>query len=201
MSYQFIDEGPTILKVIDNGREILFKKVYCSTAIDGDYFIDCSGFSKVLNKEMDCGWVSYKDNLPVNSALPYIQQFQKDEDIKPETLAWAMPNGWMWQIPTQQRYGCGYVYCDKFVSDEKALEELEKTTNVVNRLCNKTYRNKKLWVQKHPECSDMDTKKGIEYILLVKATSGGGQDIDILNEQVARKVVKQCAIRKPTVSL
>jgi len=39
MSYQFIDEGPTILKVIDNGRELLFKKVYCSTAIDGDYFI------------------------------------------------------------------------------------------------------------------------------------------------------------------
>lgn len=39
MSYQFINETPTIIKVIDNGRELLFKKVYCSTSVDGDYFI------------------------------------------------------------------------------------------------------------------------------------------------------------------
>lgn len=39
MSYQFIDESATILKVIVDGDELLFKKVYCSTAIEGDYFI------------------------------------------------------------------------------------------------------------------------------------------------------------------
>ena len=39
MSYQFIDESATILKVIVDGDELLFKKVYCSTAVDGDYFI------------------------------------------------------------------------------------------------------------------------------------------------------------------
>jgi len=66
----------------------------------------------------------------------------------------------------------------------------------VNRMCNKTYRNKKLWAQRHPDYQEMDSKSGVEYILLVKATSGGGQEIDRINEQVAKKVVKQCVVRK-----
>ena len=84
---------------------------------------------------------------------------------------------------------------------ERDSDGLPKTSHAVNRLCNKTYKNKKLWAQKHPDYNDIDTKSGVEYILLVKATSGGGHDIDVLNTQVAKKVVKQCTIRKPTVSL
>jgi hypothetical protein len=34
----------------------------------------------------------------------------------------------MWQIPTQERYGCGYVYSNKFITDEQAHKELEETT-------------------------------------------------------------------------
>jgi tryptophan halogenase len=96
--------------------------------IDGDLFIDCSGFSRVLINKMDMGWESYAEYLPVNSAIPYIQQYTENEQIMPETLAWAQNNGWMWQIPTQERYGCGYVYCDAFVNKDNALEELQNTT-------------------------------------------------------------------------
>jgi hypothetical protein len=39
MSYQFIDESATEVKVIVDTDELLFKKVYCSTAVDGDYLI------------------------------------------------------------------------------------------------------------------------------------------------------------------
>ena len=39
MSYQFIDETATEVKVIIDTDELLFKKVYCSTAVDGDYLI------------------------------------------------------------------------------------------------------------------------------------------------------------------
>lgn len=79
---------------------------------------------------------------------------------------------------------------------EKDLDGLPKTSHAVNRMCNKTYRNKKLWAQRHPDYQEMDSKSGVEYILLVKATSGGGQDIDRINEQVAKKVVKQCTVSK-----
>jgi len=96
--------------------------------LQADFWIDCSGFARTLIGPMGGGWTSYSDYLPANSAIPYIHQFEKNEDIKLETLAWAMPNGWMWQIPTQKRYGCGYVYSDKFTTYENAVDELIKTT-------------------------------------------------------------------------
>jgi tryptophan halogenase len=75
---------------------------------------------------MGGGWESYSQHLPVNAAIPYL--YPHDEDVRPETLAWAQKNGWMWQIPTQERYGCGYVYSDMFTTYDKAVEELEQTT-------------------------------------------------------------------------
>jgi flavin-dependent dehydrogenase len=93
-----------------------------------DFWIDCSGFSRVLINPMGGGWVSYKEYLPVNGAIPYLHNYKTDEDVKMETLSWAMPNGWMWQIPTQTRYGCGYVYSDMFTTYDKAVDELMKTT-------------------------------------------------------------------------
>jgi tryptophan halogenase len=96
--------------------------------IEADFWIDCSGFGRVLIKPMGGDWVSYNEYLPVNGAIPYIHPFEKDEDVKLETLACAMPNGWMWQIPTQQRYGCGYVYSDMFTTYDNAVDELMKTT-------------------------------------------------------------------------
>ena len=96
--------------------------------IDADFWIDCSGFSRVLIGPMGGGWKSFSEHLIVNAAIPYIHEFEKNEDIKLETLAWAQPNGWMWQIPTQKRYGCGYVYSDMFTTYDKAVGELMKTT-------------------------------------------------------------------------
>ena len=91
-------------------------------------WIDCSGFNRVLIEPMGGGWVDYSKWLPVNKAMTYFHQYEADEVIVPETLALALPNGWMWQIPTQERYGCGYVYSDRFISDEQAHKELEEVT-------------------------------------------------------------------------
>jgi tryptophan halogenase len=94
--------------------------------LEGDLWIDCSGFGRVLINPMGGGWESYSRYLPVNGAIPYV--YPHDEDVRPETIAWAQKNGWMWQIPTQERYGCGYVYSDIFTTYDKAVEELEQTT-------------------------------------------------------------------------
>jgi tryptophan halogenase len=37
-----------------------------------------------------------------------------------------MSSGWMWQIPLQNRWGCGYVFNDDFISVELAKKEVEK---------------------------------------------------------------------------
>ncbi len=97
-----------------------------TSKIDADFWIDASGFARILTNNIDSGWVSYKDQLPTNSAIPYL--YPHDDNVLPETLAWAQPNGWMWQIPTQERYGCGYVYSDMFTNYDKALDELIQNT-------------------------------------------------------------------------
>lgn len=95
--------------------------------IEGDFWVDCSGFARVLIKPMGGGWKSYSDYLKVNAAIPFIQKFKDGEVPKLETLSQAMPNGWMWQIPTQERYGCGYVYSDNHTTYDNAVDELIKT--------------------------------------------------------------------------
>lgn len=79
---------------------------------------------------------------------------------------------------------------------EKDDDELKHVCKVVNKLCHKTYRNKSLWEEKYPECQNMDSKRGIEYILIVKNTSGNGEDTDVLNEKIAKKIIKSCVIDK-----
>jgi hypothetical protein len=95
--------------------------------VEGDMWIDCSGFSRVLIGPMGGGWKSYSDYLKVNAAIPFIEKLKDGEVPNLETLSQAMPNGWMWKIPTQQRYGCGYVYSDNHTSYDKAVDELIQT--------------------------------------------------------------------------
>jgi glycine/D-amino acid oxidase-like deaminating enzyme len=94
--------------------------------IAGDFFIDCTGFRRsLISKEMGGTWVSYKEQLPVNRAMPFWIDVKDGEEIPPYTLAWAQKAGWLWSIPTQKRYGCGYVYSDQFLTPDKAQEEIE----------------------------------------------------------------------------
>ena len=91
-----------------------------NTNIEGDFFIDATGFARVLT---DSKWQSYSYNLPVNSAMPFL--IPSKEKFEPWTTAWAQTAGWMWQIPTTERIGCGYVFDDRFTTPDKAQEEIE----------------------------------------------------------------------------
>ena len=87
----------------------------------GDFFVDATGFRKqLIVKELNAPWISYARELPVNRALPFWLDIKPGEEIANYTLAWAQEAGWMWQIPTQTRYGCGYVYSDEFRTPEEA---------------------------------------------------------------------------------
>ena len=95
--------------------------------LDGDFFIDATGFRKrLIVKELNATWISYQHELPVNRALPFWLDIKPSEEIANYTLAWAQEAGWMWQIPTQTRYGCGYVYCDEFRTPDEAHAEVER---------------------------------------------------------------------------
>jgi len=94
--------------------------------LEGDFFIDATGFRKqIIVKELGAPWVSYQNELPVNRALPFWLPIEEGEEIANYTRAWAQEAGWMWMIPTQTRYGCGYVYQDAFRTPEEAKREIE----------------------------------------------------------------------------
>jgi tryptophan halogenase len=113
-----------ILNELGEIAELKFKS---GLSIDGDFFIDASGFARVLMKKLDNPWISYRKNLPVNSAMPFLINYDADETPEPWTTAWAQSSGWMWQIPTQQRKGCGYVFDDNFITADQAQQEIETT--------------------------------------------------------------------------
>ena len=96
--------------------------------IEGDFFVDATGFSRlIMEKTYGVKWKSYKENLPVNTAMPFILPHADTNKIANYTTAWAQKNGWMWQIPTADRVGCGYVFDDNFITHEKAQQEIEMT--------------------------------------------------------------------------
>lgn len=94
--------------------------------IDGHLFIDCTGFaSLLLGKTLNVGFQDWNEWLPCNSALA-APTLHTETTIPPYTKATAREAGWQWKIPLQHRVGNGYVYCNKFISDDKALEMLLK---------------------------------------------------------------------------
>tara|TARA_R100000406_G_scaffold24427_1_gene15642 strand:- start:1665 stop:3101 length:1437 start_codon:yes stop_codon:yes gene_type:complete len=89
-----------------------------------DFFIDSTGFKRLLISKLGASWVSYKDYLPMNEAIAF--PTQDTEEYPPYTLAKAMKAGWMWRIPTQGRWGNGYVFNNNYINANQAKEECEK---------------------------------------------------------------------------
>jgi tryptophan halogenase len=93
--------------------------------IISDLFIDCSGFSRVLMNKIKSNWVSKKDVLPMDTAMPFLINYSEGERVMPETTSTALSSGWMWDIPLYTRRGCGYVFDSSFISKEDAQKEVE----------------------------------------------------------------------------
>lgn len=93
--------------------------------IESNFWFDCSGFSRVLVGKTKNKWKSFKENLITNSAIPFSTEISS-KTVKFETLAHALDAGWMWKIPLQHRNGCGYVFCDHFINEDKAVDEVQK---------------------------------------------------------------------------
>jgi hypothetical protein len=129
------------------------KSVTCKDGlvVDGDFFIDATGFARLFLEPMGNSWESYKDNLPVNTAMPFLLPHSEGEIIKPLTTAWAQKAGWMWQIPVKERKGCGYVFDDRFISNEEAQIEVEQAIGQeiepIRFLKFDTGRTEKAWIK------------------------------------------------------
>lgn len=90
-----------------------------------DFYIDSTGFNRLLlQKTLGVKWKSYNEYLPMNSAIAF--PTERTETIPSWTLSRAMNAGWLWRIPTQERYGNGYVFDDRYIDFAGAKQEVEQ---------------------------------------------------------------------------
>ena len=91
--------------------------------IQGDFFIDCTGFNGLLiGQALGVGSVDWSNYLPCDRAI--VAKTASQKPLLPFTRATAQPAGWSWQIPLQDRMGHGYVYSSRFCSDAAAKSAL-----------------------------------------------------------------------------
>lgn len=113
----------TIVNVLrhDSG-DIAALQTEAGETIQGDFFVDCSGFASVLmQKTLGVKFQSFKENLFNDSAV--VMPTAIAQTIPLETHAQALSAGWCWKIPLTNRFGNGYVYSSDFISPEQAERE------------------------------------------------------------------------------
>ena len=92
------------------------------STIEGDLFIDCTGFRALLiGKTLNIGFTDWSHWLFNDSALA--TQTTAVRDAVPYTRAIAGTAGWQWRIPLQHRVGNGIVYSSRYISDDEAKHE------------------------------------------------------------------------------
>lgn len=93
--------------------------------IEGDLFIDCTGFRGLLIEQtLKTGYRDWSHWLPCDSAVAV--QTESVIEAIPYTRSIAHESGWQWRIPLQHRVGNGMVYSSKYIEDDKARDRLLK---------------------------------------------------------------------------
>lgn len=94
------------------------------TNYNSDFYIDCTGFKKLLIGQLGAKWNSYSKWLKMKSAITF--PTDPTEEIDLWTTARAMDYGWMFTIPVYDRNGNGYIFDSDYISADQAKDEVEK---------------------------------------------------------------------------
>ena len=90
-----------------------------------DFYIDSTGFKKMLISKLGAKWQSYSKYLKMNSAIVF--PTEDTDEYNMWTIAKAMDYGWMFRIPVQGRWGNGYIFDSNYITPEQAQDEVERT--------------------------------------------------------------------------
>jgi tryptophan 7-halogenase len=94
--------------------------------VEGDLFIDCSGFRGVLIEgALKAGYEDWSRWLPCDRAVAL--PCANPGGLPPYTRATADHAGWRWRIPLRHRLGNGYVYSSAEIDDDAAERRLRET--------------------------------------------------------------------------
>ena len=96
--------------------------------LEADFFIDCSGFRRLVPNACEYKPKSWKSENPNNRAwATRINYIDKDSELPYLSCVecQTMDAGWRWQIGLRDRIGTGYVFSTDYISEEDALQEFK----------------------------------------------------------------------------
>jgi tryptophan halogenase len=121
------------------------------TRVEGDLFIDCSGFRGLLiEQELEAGFEDWTHWLQCDTAIAV--PCARVDPLVPLTRSIARKAGWQWRIPLQHRIGNGHVFNSNHISEDEAaailLANLDGEAMAEPRTIRfKTGRRSKTWVR------------------------------------------------------
>jgi tryptophan 6-halogenase len=159
---RFATEKQGVVHIEDEMTEVLLDergfitglRTASGRLIEGDLFVDCSGFRGLLiNQAMGEPFLDMSNHLINDSAVAAsVPHDDRAHGVEPYTSAIAMRSGWTWRIPMLGRFGTGYVYSSQFASKDEATEEfcalwgLDPETTRLNQIRFRVGRNRRAWV-------------------------------------------------------
>ncbi|WP_226668736.1 tryptophan halogenase family protein [Microbulbifer aggregans] len=94
--------------------------------VDGDLFIDCSGFRGLLIEgALETGFEDWSQWLLCDAA--WVAPSKRSGGARPYTQVDAHSAGWQWNIPLQERDGNGRVFASRFLPEDRAQAEFAET--------------------------------------------------------------------------
>lgn len=121
------------------------------TKVEGDLFVDCTGFKGLLIQEtLHAGYDDWSHWLQCDRAMAVPSE--RLPETLPYTRSIAHSAGWQWRIPLQHRNGNGLVYSSAYYSDDEAasllLANLDTSPLGEPRIIPfKTGRRRKQWMR------------------------------------------------------
>lgn len=89
-----------------------------------DFYIDATGFKRLLISKLGAKWESYSEHLKMNAA--FVFQTPDEDNYNMWSLSKAMDYGWMFRTPVWGRYGNGYIFNSEYTNIDSAISEAEK---------------------------------------------------------------------------
>lgn len=112
-----IHRTDTITKVAKPGNTITHLVTSKGDLIDGDIFVDCTGFRRLLIGEYPMKLHRYKNN-PINKSIVAQSEYvNPQKELVNYTQSIARSNGWQFKIGLFNRMGNGYCFSDAHEQD------------------------------------------------------------------------------------
>jgi tryptophan halogenase len=120
----------TIRDVILDNENIKSLILDDGTRVSYDFYVDATGFHRVLVNKLGWKFKPYKDN-PINSAWVCQSEYSNPEDeMVNYTQSIAEPHGWRFKIGLYHRMGNGYCFSSQHVDQNESLKHFEKQINL-----------------------------------------------------------------------